>query len=514
MIGLLLSAIALQATPLDGKDLAAPVTLRLKQVLVADAVAELDPATPANLAIAPNIANLKVTVLVKDQPCGKVMERIADVLMCEWKVEKGGYRLVQSSLVSSQMQAYLGAENRLLREAAELEARKLMDGGQVSSIAPRSDSRLQLAGKLLRELPASRWGGFWRGDVLSGDAMIRDNRTVTVAITFDPILHQILMQSSMGPTGALSGPSGLVIRKMPFQSPPPSIADLPFAKQVREWPTPIKTSKDDKPLDLSEWAQPGKTTTLSNLLGAIHDQTDLPIVAEAFRIATTYDRRTVKDLKSFLTAISAYSNHAVKTSDDWVLVRNGHFWRHRLYEPPEVATVALEKLAKERGLNLTDYATYASKLTDVQVAGFRIEMPKVEFETTPLRIAMPALRFFGTLSDRQRQAALAGESIPYQNLTTNQRNLFTEAMSGGAFADADSISWKSGLLSGKAPLDVPLFFRASSEPVYPLGRPRPGGRNTGVTPKNDPNVKIPGFMFQFGTSPEKRVGYVVPLKQP
>lgn len=512
MTGLLLSAIALQVAPLDGKDLAAPVSLRLKQVLIADALAILDPATPVTLSIAPNLANLKVTVLVKDQPCGKVLERIADVLMCEWKVEKGGYRLVQSSLVSSQMQAYLAAENRLLRDSAELEAHKLMDVGQGSSNAPRSDTRLQLAGKLLRDLPASAWGGFWRGDVLTGDAMIRDNRTVTVAITFDPIIQQMLMQSSMGPTGVLSGPSGLVIRRMPFQTPPSTIADLPFAKQVREWATPIKTSKDDKSLDLSEWAQPGKTTTLANLLTAVHDQTELPIVAEAFRIATTYDRRTVKDLKSFLTAISAYSNHTVKTSEDWVLVRNGHFWRHRLYEPPEAATVALEKLAKERELNLNDYANYACKLTDVQVAAFRIEMPKVEFETTPLRIAMPALRFFGTLSDRQRQVALAGESIPYQNLTATQRNLFIEAMSGGAFAEADSISWKSGLLSGKAPTDAPLFFRASSEPVYPLGRPRPGGRNTGVIPKNDPNVKIPGYVMQFGISPEKRVGYVLPLK--
>lgn len=512
MTSLFLAAV-LQQTSLVGKDLASPVSLRLKQALVAEAVSRLDDATPASLTIAPNIANLKVTLLVKDQPCGKVMDRIADVLMCEWKKEEGGYRLIQPSLVSSQMQAYLAAENRLLRETAEREVRGLMNGDQVSVTAPRSDARQELVGKLLRDLPASGWGGFWRGDVLTGNTTIRDTKSLTVAIAFDPILQRLVMHSSMGPTGVLMGPSGIGYSRVPFQTPPSSIAGLPFAKQVSEWVTPIKTTKDDKPLDLSEWSQPGKAATLTDLLATVHDQTDLPIVAEAFRLSASYDRRTVKDLRSFLNSISAYSNHAVKTSDDWILVRNGHFWRHRLYEPPEAATVALEKLSKERELNLTDYTSYASKLSESQVAGFRIGMPKTDFETTPLRIALPALRFFGALSDRQRQTALAGEAISYQNLTAIQKSLFTDAMASGAFfADADSLSWQSGLLSGRIPTDAPLYFLASAEPVYPLGRPRPGGRNTGVIPKNDPNVKVPGYVFQFGISPEKRVGYVLPLK--
>lgn len=521
----LVLAILLQQTPLSGSDFAKSVSLKLKQVPIAEAVAKFDDATPLNLAIAPNIANLKVTILVKDQPCGKVMEQVASVLMCEWKEEKGGFRLIQPSLVSSQMQAYIAAENRVLRQNAETELRELMartktaeeeiqkqkDAGKTVRRTNEQDQRTLLAGSLLRSLSASGWGGFWQGDVLVGEAPVREDSNVTVALTFSPILHQTLMQSSMGPTGALMGPSRIVVRRIPFQTPPSSLADLAFMKQVRDWGTPIQTSADEKPLDLSDVNQPGKSPTLAEVLSVVHEQTGMPIVAEGFRLSASFDRRSAKDLKSFLTAISAYSNHSVRTDGPWILVRNGHFWRNRPFEPPETSTVALEKLSKQRPLNLSDYASYARTLNDTQVMAFRLGEPKIEFNVQPLKLALPALRFFGLLSDRQQKAALSGEVIPYQNLTATQRDLFNDAMASAAFAEADSLSWKSGLLSGKAPVNQPLYFRASAEPVFPLGRPRPGGRNTGITPTIDVNKKIPGFIFQFGISPEKRIGYVLPV---
>ena len=163
--------------------------LRAKNSAVGEIVAEIDKQTDKVLAIAPNIAALKVTVFVKDQPCSRVMEKMADVLGCEWKAEEGGYRLIQAHKAAAEMKTYLADEDRLLQKHAktdidelvqetatpleELQARlqALKESGasarevaaERNELLTALDDRKRLAGDLFRGLAAPGWTAFWRG---------------------------------------------------------------------------------------------------------------------------------------------------------------------------------------------------------------------------------------------------------------------------------------------------------------------------------------------------------------
>lgn len=542
MLSLLAVVTVLQQPNLDGPELARPVSIQAKYLPVSEAVKLLDGATPAALAISPSISDLKVTIFVKDQPCGKVMEHIAGVLMCEWKAEKGGYRLIQDTLKASQAQAYLAAERNLL----QTQAKKDLDEVLALTATPEAedlakldalnksgrpfretaeerrallqsvDSRKRLLGDLLRKMSPSEWSAFWKGQVMTAERAQPDKKPLRIAAAFDQTLNQLIFRTSIGPDGALMGLS-YVVMPVPFLAPPEQLAHLPFAKEVLSWSTPkerIQAEKDlETSVDIGKLRQPGVAKSMSDYLELVHQQTGRPIVADGFRDSANFSAGKVSDIRSFILAASEYKNYGVRLEGPWILSRQGGFWQQRRYEAPEPAIRALEARAKKGSLTVDDYADFAAKLNVAQSMAFRIGLtPVVEFPTTPLRLSMPGFRFYGSLSRKQRESSFTAP-LPFSNLTTSQRSLFCEALSSAVFTEGDRLSWDSGLLSGVIPPDLAnsVAFSASKELVYPLGKPLPGGRNTGKQTGPSPNEKVPGAMFLFGLSPEKRVGYVVPV---
>lgn len=521
--------------------LATPISMSVKNLPIQEALAEMDKGVDGFLSTSPGIANLKISVFVKSEPCWKLMEQIADVLMCEWKAEKGGYRLIQNPLTSSQMQAYLAAERNLLQanakkdldEALKLTARPLEEDKAKLEALNKSgrpfrdtieerrpllestDPRNRLVGDLVRRFSATNWNAFWKGQVMTAEGA----DSLRIALAFDPVLSQLVYRTSMGPDGALMGLK-YVVQPIPFLSPPQLLAKQPFAKTVLEWPTPAEKVQADpslsKSLNLSSLAEPSRIKTLADFLEEIFKQTGRPVVAEGFRKRATFSQSGISDLRSFALSAGKYSHHPLRIDGRWLLARHGGFWRQRLYEPPEAPTRLLAAKAKDSTPNLNDYANFAAKLTPAQAILFQLEPPTVEFGITPLKLSMPGLRFYGSLSPEQKQTSLAGTPIPFSRLTATQRDLFCQALSSAVFTEGDRQSWNSGLLAGNVPpqLANEVTFAIAKEMVYPLGKPLPGGRNTGKPSTGpSPNVKIPGALFLFGLNSEKRVGYVIPISQ-
>jgi hypothetical protein len=189
-----------------------------------------------------------------------------------------------------------------------------------------------------------------------------------------------------------------------------------------------------------------------------------------------------------------------------MLVRHGGFWRRRQIEPDEKLLAALE--AKDKP-GLGEYATFAVALTPQQAtAFFTLPLLATRFDQTPLRDAMPALRFYGSLTDQQKKSALA-HPLPVSSLTALQRGLFWEALSSAPFCNADDESWRSGMFAAIPP-DIAnrMVFSVAAGRVWPGGKPLPGGlRRPGSEPRSPEDQKVDGAIFTFGVSPERRVAY-------
>jgi len=118
--------------------------------------------------------------------------------------------------------------------------------------------------------------------------------------------------------------------------------------------------------------------------------------------------------------------------------------RYRAYpllRPSEIPEPLLEpleqKLRAKQEITLDEWAAFATQLTPMQLARaegwIRLAGQPASHETlAPLEnlvVALPALRFWASLSPQQRQAALDGERLPPERMTPKQRELFLQAFS-------------------------------------------------------------------------------------
>jgi hypothetical protein len=118
--------------------------------------------------------------------------------------------------------------------------------------------------------------------------------------------------------------------------------------------------------------------------------------------------------------------------------------RYRAYpllRPSEIPEPLLEpleqKLRAKQEITLDEWASFATQLTPMQIARaegwIRLAEQPTDHETlVPLEnlmVALPALRFWASLSPQQRQAALNGERLLLERMAPKQRELFLQAFS-------------------------------------------------------------------------------------
>jgi hypothetical protein len=126
----------------------------------------------------------------------------------------------------------------------------------------------------------------------------------------------------------------------------------------------------------------------------------------------------------------------VRLEGDALMARYRAYPLLRSSEIPESLLEPLEqKLRAKQEITLDEWAAFATQLTPMQLARaegwIRLAGQPASHETlVPLDnliVALPALRFWASLSPQQRQAALGGERLLLERMTPRQRELFLQA---------------------------------------------------------------------------------------
>jgi hypothetical protein len=128
----------------------------------------------------------------------------------------------------------------------------------------------------------------------------------------------------------------------------------------------------------------------------------------------------------------------VRLEGDALMARYRAYPLLRSSEIPEPLLEPLEqKLRAKQEITLDEWAAFATQLTPMQLARaegwIRLAGQPASHETlAPLEnlvVALPALRFWASLSPQQRQAALNGERLLLERMTPKQRELFLQVFS-------------------------------------------------------------------------------------
>ncbi|MGV3614550.1 MAG: hypothetical protein ACO1SV_04360 [Fimbriimonas sp.] len=450
--------------------LAKPITVRLKMYPLPDAMKMLTDASGVPLEASVPLKDLKVTILVKDQPAHLVMAKVASTLDLEWEADGASYRIKANDDVANAQRKYLDQEERLRRKKTEDALKKLAAAAAVPFVqAKAKDAQLTperyLLGQAFRNLAANGWTAFWNGRTVRNAAPLREAaandpaanpppptpgpsdgeaqrrggqrdrprrsvRMVRVAAQYDPIQNR-LMTFDLGqnlplPNDENAPGNGLGI----WTVPQGELVESTYGKRILAWPR-----RDDKPEALQKaftavepvsggWFA-GRLSS-ADVLESLHKASGVPIVADAFRVVATPVRGGANPAV-WLTAYGQTNGGFVRTEDGFAMVRHGGFWRLRQLEVPERVAKPLETAKTP---SLEDYATFAAALSDVQALVYRRpNLALLKVDAAPLRFGVPALRFYASLGSLQSKAR-QNQAIPFGTLGAAQRNLFLEAMDG------------------------------------------------------------------------------------
>lgn len=199
-------ALAICASPLeDDPRLQSPINLRATMLPIPQILREIGKQTEAPLECTKSISEDKMTVLVRDCPAWKVLEKMAEVMGYSWESTRTGYRLTQSARsVQEEAQALLEEQSALreevqrfigdvmliaqrdyaeiVREYVQLD-KETMSLWKHSQEVPEELSRRRnqlhnvaqpqryLFARLCQRLSPQDWQRFWNGEVLLASTM-------------------------------------------------------------------------------------------------------------------------------------------------------------------------------------------------------------------------------------------------------------------------------------------------------------------------------------------------------
>ena len=181
-----------------------------------------------------------------------------------------------------------------------------------------------------------------------------------------------------------------------------------------------------------------ESLTIADQLEELYRRTNVPIVAESFRVPETYgawiDGKTIGDWVQTLTTGPSFLDTRganVRTENGWIMVRKSRRWRYMLTEPSEDAILKAESAVTKTGMmSLRDYAAFAFALSPAQADAFEDRLLNVRFRTTPLKTSMAAWRLIGSLSNSQWERTVA-KGITATSLSPGQLDLYKLALLEG-----------------------------------------------------------------------------------
>jgi len=487
----LLAGVFAQAIDLAQVDsLKKPVSLRLKMRPLRELVEQVAKQTETTLGVSKSIEQYKVTVFVVNRPAGVVLTHVAQLLTLEWQQDsQGRYFLVEPTQVrearlkrarTAEQQRRQHATERLARlqqqaqtdfstlhtwlkqiDAEQDELQQTQPSGWMDAMSRLAQERTQLSdaaetlpryllGKLTAQWSQEQWARFW-----NGQAMLASTKPIPVALPLPKELLQWMMLWSPNsfeatPDSALwlarwdseagaihlfliarAGEQALLFTEIvPVGNTPVSeVTSVSLQERLESVPeTPIRRRPDETPFQ-PPYVQ--SSATLADHLEWLADRCDVAIIADAFRLPlrALEPHRNARTLREWVQNLMREEPIDVTYRDGFMLLR--HLERDTLLtsEIDEPTLEAIEQRAQSDGLSLDDYAALAYQLTREQQR--RLQTPNgfaLRFDPTPLYNAVPALRFWASLTPTQKQAARERQPIAYTTLSTVQQRLFWDAV--------------------------------------------------------------------------------------
>ncbi len=209
--------------------------------------------------------------------------------------------------------------------------------------------------------------------------------------------------------------------------------------QFANLPEPLAQTPLRKVVGKVERPYLGERYTLAEVLEWLAQRCDVPIVAQAFRVAYSDPQErfaSASSLEEWAKRVLEQQAYLVEARGDYLLVRYRYALLLRLQEVPEPTLQAFEKRVESDGaLSLDDYAELASQLSAQQEPFFTPRyfgtvrvVPAVRFDVQPLDSALPAFRFWASLTRTQREQALEAMPLSFFQMTPVQQRLFLDAV--------------------------------------------------------------------------------------
>ena len=517
--------LACQSTEPIAQDarLAANVTIEAPIITLQTLATRLSAETGVQIKVADNIQERKVTLFVRDRPARETMAALADTFFLAWTPDGKGYRLtLAKGLADEEAEAV-----RLDRERMQAKIDDTFAGWrELDSASPEQQAQEQA--KLSRELKAlagatdqasanrravierwldlsseSGWSSFavaYNGHQSEIDEALLAGRTLFASGRPDddcPKLGESFKRNNAAdPARRYDGAIALMhvdfagaklegmfafVGVHPGRGVPAGTRLLTgddsayrISKRFAKWSTVADTAVADLPLGPAPIRNP-RLITLADQLAYLHQRTETPIVADAYRVPCTVGRQmvdTIGDFAAQLSTLSAlrFAKGAVgfRLSSGWLEARHLLYWRLQPREMSEDVVKPMENLAA-RGTNPSTEASaaLAASLTDIQVGGLNDEQCPtiVAFPTNQLG-AFRSLRLWNALSEAQRLSARSRDGLGLDGLGPSQVALAKAALL--------QMFWNGTVTDQRLPLalgnqvafaSAKLFFEENEGPV-------------------------------------------------
>jgi hypothetical protein len=478
--------IALLLLPGQGFD--TPISMERTDTLLTVALKEIAQASNINVVVPNEVKNQKITILVKDMKARDLLDRIGSTLTLDSTVSGNQYTFGFGRLARIPVDDYLDAERlvqmKLARDRldalAKLTLKPFEEAPAIPPAMPGADETPdQWAARKVSQ-PAFYAAGLWHRATMATKPQTRNLRVWASGVVSPPLnifwvgvpektqaiwpfaiayvdeVSQSLRGTAIaidvsdttadirvfGLAGATAHEDETLPRPFLFARPPPSLRNLPFAKRLLDWETPLSKLPADLLSHPLEKAEPpadpgyfnGKISLTEKLLN-LHRLTSIPVVATSFRtpaLSQTYPQAgNAEDLLSDLVEKECAFLH---WENGCLLVRHPAYWLLQCCEPPENVLLAAERIAKERTLSVADYSLVAYQISSYEdgASPWRRGTPGqcrcfdrlvadrgllLRFDPEPLERAFPALWLLGSMSTGERDACLEGQRLDAQMLT-------------------------------------------------------------------------------------------------
>ena len=319
-----------------------------------------------------------------------------------------------------------------------------------------------------------------------------------------------------------SGISGGANKTAPVRGIPVELESHPFIKDLRTWEqnTAVQSLflEPLKPDNAKPTASPYyvKGFRFGDHLRWLHKASGLPVVVMSDRRIHPWAKveRQFRTAGDYLAAIEKVGGGHFRRSSNFLLARNGQFWRNRKNEIPESWYARLESRQK------SDYLAYcraAVPLTRIQ--GMLLASRQgflTRFDPTPYQGSMLALKMVGVLTDTQLAQALRPGGLSINDMSLSQRqqvqSTIIQSVLNGTFVQPEFlVEIIDRALDPKVYEGVSFSIIPNSKSSMMVGATRLEDGETEIQPQTDyKDILMTDFVFwRNGTQLMRFHGYGV-----